>query len=68
VSAVVEDDGRGFEAGETREDALGLVGMRERLALLDGTLTVESVPGKGTALVAYVPVSASGEGSSGGDD
>jgi signal transduction histidine kinase len=68
VSAVVEDDGRGFEAGETRQDALGLVGMRERLALLDGTLAVESVPGRGTALVAYVPVSPTGEGSSGGDD
>jgi signal transduction histidine kinase len=68
VSTIVEDDGRGFEAGETRRDALGLVGMRERLALLDGTLTVESVPGKGTALVAYVPVSPRGAGSSGGDD
>ena len=56
VSAVVEDDGRGFEAGETREDALGLVGMRERLALLGGTLAIESARDEGTALVAYVPV------------
>jgi len=56
VSAVVEDDGRGFEADETREDALGLVGMRERLALLGGTLAIESARGEGTALVAYVPV------------
>ena len=57
VSAVIEDDGRGFEAGEVRDDALGIVGMRERLALLGGTLAVESTPGVGTALVAYVPVS-----------
>jgi signal transduction histidine kinase len=56
VSAIVEDDGHGFEAGETREDALGLVGMRERLALLGGTLAIESARGEGTALVAYVPV------------
>jgi signal transduction histidine kinase len=57
VSAVVEDDGRGFQAGQVREDALGLVGMRERLALLGGTLAIESTPGAGAALVAYVPLS-----------
>jgi two-component system, NarL family, sensor histidine kinase DevS len=56
VSAVVEDDGRGFAPDEVRSDALGLVGMRERLALLGGTLAVESTPGKGTALVAFVPI------------
>jgi two-component system, NarL family, sensor histidine kinase DevS len=56
VTAVVEDDGRGFAPEAARENALGLVGMRERLALLDGTLTVESAPGAGTALVAHVPL------------
>jgi signal transduction histidine kinase len=56
VSAVVEDDGRGFDPADVRPDALGLVGMRERLALLDGTLAIESTPGGGTALIAYVPV------------
>ena len=58
VSAVVEDDGRGFDPDEVRDDALGLVGMRERLGLLDGTLAVESTPGPGTALVAYLPLRA----------
>jgi len=57
VSAVVEDDGQGFDPESIREDALGLLGMRERLALLDGTLTVESGDG-GTALVAFVPLKA----------
>jgi signal transduction histidine kinase len=56
VRAVVEDDGRGFAADAVRADALGLVGMRERLALLGGTLTVESTAGAGTALIAYVPL------------
>jgi len=56
VSAVVEDDGAGFAASDVREGALGLVGMRERLALLGGTLAVESTPGSGTALVAFVPL------------
>src|SRR5581483_6462815 len=57
VSAMVEDDGAGFRPEDVRTDALGLVGMRERLALLGGSLSVESTPGRGTALVAYVPTS-----------
>jgi len=56
VSALIEDDGRGFAEGEVSDDALGLVGMRERLGLLDGTLTIESSPRGGTALAAYVPL------------
>jgi signal transduction histidine kinase len=56
VGAVVEDDGRGFAAGDVRDDALGIAGMRERLVLLGGSLTVESSPAGGTALVAYVPL------------
>jgi signal transduction histidine kinase len=58
VRAVVEDDGQGFSPGEVRVDALGLVGMRERLALLGGTLSVESEPGAGTAVVADIPLTA----------
>src|SRR5205085_1098182 len=56
VGAVVEDDGRGFASDDVREGALGILGMRERLALLGGTLTVESSAAGGTALVAYVPL------------
>jgi signal transduction histidine kinase len=55
VTAVVEDDGTGFDPAAVRQDALGLVGMRERLALLGGTLAVESAPGKGSALIAFLP-------------
>jgi signal transduction histidine kinase len=54
VAVVVEDDGTGFDPGETG-DGIGLLGMRERLALLDGTLDVESAAGSGTTLVAEVP-------------
>jgi signal transduction histidine kinase len=55
AAAVIEDDGQGFNP-ETEHDGLGLLGMRERLSLLDGTLTIESSPGKGTTLVAEVPL------------
>ena len=57
VVAVVEDDGAGFDTARTRDDALGLAGMRERLALVGGRLRLESTPGAGTTVVAEVPVS-----------
>ncbi|HSK15389.1 MAG TPA: GAF domain-containing protein [Gaiellaceae bacterium] len=56
VAVVIEDDGRGFDPASVRDEGLGLLGMQERLALLDGSLVVESQPGAGTTLVAEVPV------------
>ncbi|WP_322514059.1 GAF domain-containing protein [Rhodopseudomonas palustris] len=58
VTMVVEDDGRGFvnpDAGRPPE-RLGLLGIRERLTLVRGSLEIESAPGKGTALYARVPL------------
>ncbi len=58
----IEDDGVGFEPSglthprETGE-GLGLLGMRERLALLGGRLEVESEPGRGTRILAVLPTS-----------
>jgi signal transduction histidine kinase len=56
AAAVIEDDGRGFDPAAARQDGLGLLGMGERIALLEGKLTVESSPGSGTTLVAEVPL------------
>jgi signal transduction histidine kinase len=56
VAAVIEDNGAGFDSRRVREEAIGLLGMRERLALLDGRLEVESRPGAGTTVVAEVPL------------
>jgi two-component system sensor histidine kinase UhpB len=56
VVATIDDDGRGFHEEDVREDALGLVGMRERLALLGGRLTIESSPGSGTTIAAQLPL------------
>ena len=53
---VVEDDGQGFEREETRAGSLGFVGMRERVELVGGRLTVESARDAGTTIVAEVPV------------
>jgi signal transduction histidine kinase len=56
VTAVVEDDGRGFDRGAVREDSIGLAGMRERVELYDGRLTIESSPDAGTTLRVEVPL------------
>jgi two-component system, NarL family, sensor histidine kinase UhpB len=58
----IEDDGGGFDApppGEPAADrigGLGLAGMRERLALIGGTLEIESSIGAGTAIYARIPL------------
>ena len=52
----VWDDGRGFSTRVRRPESHGLVGMRERAKLLGGRLHVSSAPGKGTRVVATVPV------------
>ncbi|MGD9964905.1 MAG: GAF domain-containing protein [Hyphomonadaceae bacterium] len=58
---IVEDDGKGFFWSETERASapsmrLGLLGMRERLALLGGTLEIETSPGAGTTILIHVPL------------
>jgi nitrate/nitrite-specific signal transduction histidine kinase len=58
----VEDDGVGFEplglepAGPRR--GLGLIGIRERVSQLQGTVRLESTPGKGTRVTIELPARA----------
>jgi signal transduction histidine kinase len=57
AAVVIEDDGTGFsQPGSSDRGGLGLVGMRERVRLLDGRFEIESSPGAGTTLVAEVPL------------
>jgi two-component system sensor kinase len=57
VRVVVEDDGIGFDVDRDRQGrSLGLTGMRERARLAGGRLTVDSQPGRGTTVMAEVPV------------
>lgn len=65
VALDVVDDGRGFDpdglSGRSEDvpgpsGGFGLVAMRARLAELGGTLSVESAPGAGTAVAAWVPL------------
>ncbi|MFI1799614.1 sensor histidine kinase [Streptomyces sp. NPDC020379] len=62
VTLDVYDDGVGFTPGDGPADGrrtFGLHGMRERIAELGGTLTVESAPGEGTAVAVTLPAPAS---------
>ena len=55
IDVEVADDGAGFDRASTGSGTgLGLIGMRERLRLVGGTLTVESRPGGGTRIRARV--------------
>ncbi|HEX5787280.1 MAG TPA: sensor histidine kinase [Woeseiaceae bacterium] len=53
----VRDDGKGFDSrGRESETGIGLSGMRERARLAGGRLRVGSTPGKGTSIMAKIPV------------
>lgn len=53
----VRDGGTGFDPERQRERMhLGLASMRERVRLVGGTLDIESAPGLGTAIIAWVPL------------
>jgi signal transduction histidine kinase len=56
IRAVIDDDGRGMRgAPGGRPSGFGLIGMRERIERVGGTLSIESRAGRGTRLVAEVP-------------
>ena len=52
----ISDDGQGFIPATGRPTSFGLVGMRERVLMMGGTLSVHSVPGEGTTLSVRVPL------------
>lgn len=54
---VVTDDGLGFapDAADSAAGGFGLVGMRERVQLVAGSVDIESGPGAGTRLTVTVP-------------
>jgi two-component system, NarL family, sensor histidine kinase UhpB len=63
VDVVIQDNGSGFTAGtleekpaDGQEHGWGLVGMYERAKLLEGELTIDSAPGKGTTIHAKLPL------------
>ena len=58
VTVLVEDDGKGFEMteGELPSGHYGIMGMRERMQLLNGKLSIKSAPRRGTRVMISVPL------------
>ena len=55
---LIHDNGRGFDLVDTSlSKSLGLLGMRERAAVLGGQVDISSTPGKGTTVAAWIPLS-----------
>jgi signal transduction histidine kinase len=54
----VEDRGAGFDEAELQANGKtsGLAGIRERVALLGGQITIEAAPGQGAHLTAVLPL------------
>jgi signal transduction histidine kinase len=67
VRVSVRDDGRGFNmdrlqrSPSSSRQQLGLAGMQERAALLGGNVAIQSAPGEGTLIEAYIPYREEGE-------
>ena len=63
VSLIIEDDGVGFDASQAAIDThgiggVGLLGMRERAALIGADLQIESTVGRGTTVFVRLPLAA----------
>jgi signal transduction histidine kinase len=60
VCLKIRDDGKSFRVNRALErkgsKRLGLLGMRERLEMVGGSFTIESAPGKGTTIIAQIPM------------
>jgi len=61
ISMKIKDNGKGFRGARVlqakKNKRLGLLGMRERLDMVGGKFSVTSAPGKGTTVVAHIPMS-----------
>ncbi len=61
----ISDNGKSFDVnhalGLKRRGALGIIGMRERVELIGGAFSIESAPGKGTAVRVKIPIRSGGK-------
>jgi two-component system sensor histidine kinase DegS len=56
ITVLIKDNGVGFDTTQKKPESFGIIGMRERVELLDGELTFDSKLGKGTAVLIHVPL------------
>jgi signal transduction histidine kinase len=57
ITVAIKDQGDGFELDKAlRKGGIGFISMEERVRAENGTLTIQSKPGVGTTVTAFVPV------------
>ena len=56
VTVIVKDNGKGFDTSVKKEGSFGLIGMKERVDLLEGEFSVNSSLGAGTIVLIQVPL------------
>jgi NarL family two-component system sensor histidine kinase YdfH len=59
LTVTIKDNGLGFDPGNIPSGHYGLLGIRERIRLIGGQLTLDSAPGKGTILIVEIPITQS---------
>ncbi|AVQ99881.1 signal transduction histidine-protein kinase/phosphatase DegS [Oceanobacillus picturae] len=55
LTMLIKDNGKGFDTSMKRDKSFGLIGMRERVEMLEGKLEINSNIGKGTSILIKVP-------------
>lgn len=56
VTLIVKDNGAGFDQSIVKNQSFGLLGMKERIELVNGEFFINSSPGNGTVLMFQIPL------------
>lgn len=56
VLIIVKDNGKGFDTTKKKDGSLGLIGMRERISMLKGTMEIKSEINIGTTIIIEIPI------------
>lgn len=56
VNIVVKDDGIGFDPQVVKDHSFGILGMKERIEILNGTITITSEINRGTTVLFKIPL------------
>ena len=58
IRVTVKDDGKGFDVDDTASAGIGIIGMRERVAALGGSVVIEAGASRGTIVIIELPLNA----------
>ena len=61
INVVVKDNGAGFDTENVRQGAFGIIGMKERIDLLKGSIKISSNIGKGSTILMKIPLPSKNE-------